>query len=108
MKPVKNLITIDGPSGVGKGTLAFSLAEKLGWNVLDSGLIYRLVGYITLEEELKTSNEITRFVNNSEIELLTNFKKRICPQTRFFEVAGPKIIPGAKNKPPGAQKRKKG
>jgi len=78
LKPVKNLITIDGPSGVGKGTLAFSLAEKLGWNVLDSGLIYRLVGYITLEEELKTSNEITRFINNSEIELLTNFKKRIC------------------------------
>ena len=63
MKPVKNLITIDGPSGVGKGTLAFSLAEKLGWNVLDSGLIYRLVGYITLEEELKTLNENARLIH---------------------------------------------
>ena len=35
MKLVKNIITIDGPSGVGKGTLAFLLAKRLGWNVLD-------------------------------------------------------------------------
>lgn len=38
------LITVDGPSGSGKGTLCKLLAEKLGWNLLDSGALYRLVG----------------------------------------------------------------
>lgn len=37
------VITIDGPSGVGKGTLALKLAEALGWHFLDSGAIYRLL-----------------------------------------------------------------
>jgi len=40
----RKLITIDGPSGSGKGTIAQCLAEKLGWKVLDSGALYRLVG----------------------------------------------------------------
>jgi cytidylate kinase len=40
----QKLITIDGPSGSGKGTIAQRLAEKLGWKVLDSGALYRLVG----------------------------------------------------------------
>ncbi len=37
------VITIDGPSGVGKGTVANRLAEALGWHFLDSGAIYRLL-----------------------------------------------------------------
>ena len=78
LKLVRNLITIDGPSGVGKGTLAFSLAKSLGWNVLDSGLLYRLVGYLSLEEKLKSSQEIVLFLNKSKIQLLTNFKEGIC------------------------------
>ena len=78
LKLVRNLITIDGPSGVGKGTLAFSLAKSLGWNVLDSGLLYRLVGYLSLEERLESSQEIVLFLNKSKIQLLTNFKEGIC------------------------------
>ena len=78
MKLIKNIITIDGPSGVGKGTLAFSLAKRLGWNVLDSGLLYRLVGYVSLEEKLASSQEIVLFLNKSKIRLLTNFKEEIC------------------------------
>jgi CMP/dCMP kinase len=39
------VITIDGPSGSGKGTIASLLAERLGWQVLDSGALYRLLGY---------------------------------------------------------------
>ena len=35
------MITIDGPSGVGKGTIAKILAESLGFNYLDSGAMYR-------------------------------------------------------------------
>lgn len=36
------IITIDGPSGVGKGTLAAKLADYLGYHLLDSGALYRL------------------------------------------------------------------
>jgi len=38
------VITIDGPSGSGKGTIAGMLAERLGWRCLDSGALYRLLG----------------------------------------------------------------
>ena len=37
------LLTIDGPSGSGKGTIARQVAERLGWHLLDSGALYRLV-----------------------------------------------------------------
>jgi cytidylate kinase len=39
------VITIDGPSGVGKGTISQNLAETLGWHYLDSGALYRILGY---------------------------------------------------------------
>lgn len=38
------VITIDGPSGAGKGTISFMLAEKFNWPLLDSGAIYRALG----------------------------------------------------------------
>ncbi|RTE65145.1 (d)CMP kinase [Amphritea opalescens] len=38
------VITVDGPSGSGKGTICSLLARELGWNLLDSGALYRLVG----------------------------------------------------------------
>jgi len=78
LKLVRNLITIDGPSGVGKGTLAFLLAEKLEWNVLDSGLLYRLVGYLSLKERLETVREIVLFLNKSKIHLITNLNEGTC------------------------------
>jgi len=78
LKLVKNIITIDGPSGVGKGTLAFSLAERLGWNVLDSGLLYRLVGYLSIREGLETTEEIVHFLNKSKIKLITNLNEGTC------------------------------
>ena len=40
-----SIITIDGPSGTGKGTLASRLTRRLGWHLLDSGALYRVVAY---------------------------------------------------------------
>ena len=58
MQPVTNIpvITIDGPSGVGKGTLARHLAHKLGWHILDSGAIYRLLALHAQKQQLKSSD----------------------------------------------------
>lgn len=39
---MQNIITIDGPSGSGKGTICRRLADQLGWHLLDSGALYRL------------------------------------------------------------------
>lgn len=39
------IITIDGPSGTGKGTLAIRLTRFLGWHLLDSGALYRVVAF---------------------------------------------------------------
>jgi len=39
------VITLDGPSGTGKGTLCHLLAKHLNWNMLDSGAIYRVLAY---------------------------------------------------------------
>ena len=46
------VITIDGPSGSGKGTISQYLAGKLGWHHLDSGALYRLLAYAALQQSL--------------------------------------------------------
>jgi cytidylate kinase len=46
------VITIDGPSGSGKGTISQYLATKLGWHHLDSGALYRLLAYAALQQAL--------------------------------------------------------
>ncbi|MBS7455981.1 (d)CMP kinase [Coralloluteibacterium stylophorae] len=44
MSPVIPALTIDGPSGSGKGTISRAVAGRLGWHYLDSGALYRAVG----------------------------------------------------------------
>lgn len=46
------VITLDGPSGTGKGTLCQLLAKHLKWNMLDSGAIYRILGYAARKNEI--------------------------------------------------------
>lgn len=47
-----NVITIDGPSGSGKGTIASAVAEKLGYHFLDSGALYRVVALASLNRKV--------------------------------------------------------
>lgn len=48
MSMVIPVITVDGPSGSGKGTLSQSLAHYLGWHFLDSGALYRVLAFAAL------------------------------------------------------------
>ena len=94
---VNNLITIDGISGAGKGTLAKSLALELNYSLLDSGNLYRLVGLIA--KRLKTSNseEIAKELNSRKITMeFDNLKgltevffgsERVTEELRYEEVA---------------------
>ncbi len=51
------VITVDGPSGAGKGTLCMLLAEKLGWNLLDSGAIYRVLALAAIHHGVDIESE---------------------------------------------------
>ncbi len=51
------VITIDGTSGSGKGTVADSVAAELGWHRLDSGLLYRAVALLSLERGVDSGDE---------------------------------------------------
>jgi cytidylate kinase len=51
------VITIDGPGGSGKGTVAMRLAERLGWHFLDSGALYRLVAVAALDRGIGPDEE---------------------------------------------------
>ena len=94
---VNNLITIDGISGVGKGTLAKSLALELNYSLLDSGNLYRLVGLIAKRLETSNSEEIAKELNSRKITMeFDNLKgltevffgsERVTEELRYEEVA---------------------
>ena len=52
-----SIITIDGPSGSGKGTIARRVADRLGWHLLDSGALYRLVALAGLRQGLARDDQ---------------------------------------------------
>ena len=54
--PAVAVVTIDGPSGAGKGTVSRRLASRLGWNLLDSGALYRLVALAGVKAGLATDD----------------------------------------------------
>ncbi|GAM54810.1 cytidylate kinase [Vibrio ishigakensis] len=51
------VVTVDGPSGAGKGTLCMMLAEKLGYQLLDSGAIYRVLALAAIHHGVDLESE---------------------------------------------------
>ena len=51
------VITIDGPSGAGKGTISCRLAKHLGWHTLDSGALYRVLAIAAKRHQVSLENE---------------------------------------------------
>ncbi len=51
------VITIDGPSGVGKGTVSQRVAKHLGWHTLDSGAMYRVLALAAYQHDIALKNE---------------------------------------------------
>ncbi|MEX0624392.1 (d)CMP kinase [Saccharospirillum sp.] len=51
------VITLDGPGGVGKGTVSGLLAKQMGWHYLDSGALYRLAALAAMNHGVDFDNE---------------------------------------------------
>lgn len=68
------VITVDGPGGVGKGTLALKLSQKLGWHLLDSGAIYRAYAIFALNQELDLENEDLLVAKIPEFSMAVNIE----------------------------------
>ena len=64
------VVSIDGPSGSGKGSLARSISQTLGLHLLDSGAIYRLLGLRAIRQSVDLDDEV------AVLGLLDNFNIR--------------------------------
>ena len=69
------VLTIDGPSGVGKGTVANIVAADLKWHILDSGAIYRAFALAACERDIQIDN------TEQLLELASNLDLRFSPDT---------------------------
>lgn len=63
------VICIDGPSGAGKGTVSWRLAQALGYQLLDSGALYRIVGLKAFESGLISDDD--HLIDEDELLVLT-------------------------------------
>ena len=52
------ILTIDGPSGVGKGTISEYLSDKLKWNYLNSGALYRAIAWVAINDSIEINDII--------------------------------------------------
>ena len=69
------VICIDGPSGSGKGTIARFVADKLGWFILDSGALYRVLALATINHRVDLDNEAAITLLAGHIDVQFTFEK---------------------------------
>jgi cytidylate kinase len=82
-----NIVTIDGPSASGKGTLARNIAKYLGFKILDSGLLYRVYAYlyecgIEHSQITETINQQIAFISDESGIIVLKEKNNITDELR--------------------------
>jgi len=74
------VLTIDGPSGAGKGTVSRAVAKRLGWHYLDSGSIYRSLAIAVLKQGVSPEDEqtVTDIARSMRLEFDSGDTLRVC------------------------------
>lgn len=67
------VLTLDGPSGVGKGTICLLVARQLGWHILDSGSLYRLLALSAgADANLNNATQLADLARDMQIEYVSS------------------------------------
>ncbi|MDA0126828.1 (d)CMP kinase [Vibrio sp. MarTm2] len=66
------VVTVDGPSGAGKGTLCMLLSKKLGFHLLDSGAIYRVLALAAIHHgvDLESENALVPLATHLDVQFI--------------------------------------
>lgn len=75
------IITIDGPSASGKSTIAHALAKRLNFYYIDSGLFYRALGYLLVNQAGYTIPELASRINDKDINYYTSHCRYVYDQS---------------------------
>lgn len=68
------VVAIDGPSGAGKSSTSKLVAQRAGWNYLDTGALYRAVAWLALREKITTAEEILAALADNTIHFIADPK----------------------------------
>lgn len=94
------VITIDGPSGSGKGTVSALLAARLGWNFLDSGALYRLLAFAAGNHGVDLTNEEVLKVLAAHLDV--QFKPGVAGRDQSIVLEGEEVTDAIRNEHIGA------
>ncbi|MCX6441742.1 MAG: ribosome biogenesis GTPase Der [Actinobacteria bacterium] len=68
------VVAIDGPSGAGKSSTSKLVAQRAGWNYLDTGALYRAVAWLALREKISSAEDILAALDDNTIHFIADPK----------------------------------